>query len=250
MKRTMLAISVALTGGLLWAQAPTDATAVARDVASKIAKVNSFSATLETGETAEDGTDKSTSDLLVSREYGWKLTNTGEPEPFTFVTDYKTFYQYFPQQKRVMKTSADRPEIRAMFQKPVTDMNPLSLVTPQSLTYVGKEELDGEPVYHVEGTTTSQLMPGGPQVPRTLSAWISVEDGLPRKTVESVGVSTGTTVYKNVKINPPVKPEDFAFTPPANVAVIDTNEQMRRMEQGMRQGQNPAGAPAQPPATR
>ncbi len=205
---------------------------VARDVVQKINRISSFSATVETGETeAASPAFKTSSDLVVSRLYGWKLIADDGPEPYTLITDFQSFYQYFPKEKKVMKTTADVPELKAMLTKPVTDMNPLNLLDPKSLVYKGNEKVNGETVYHIEGTTQSQLMPGGPEIKRSLIAWISVEDGLPRKTVESVGTSTGTTVYQNVKVNPPVSPADFTFTPPPGTAVIDTNEQMRKMQQ-------------------
>jgi outer membrane lipoprotein-sorting protein len=225
-------------------EAAPSAAAVAKDIAAKIGKVSGFTANIETGEAVEGEGDGSTvSSLMVSRLYGWKLTYTGQ-NPYTIITDFETFYQYFPQEKRVMKTTADSPEIKAMLTKPVTDMNPIALLDAASLRYLGQEKVAGETVYHVEGTTQSQLMPGGPVVRRNLAAWLSVEDGLPRKTVESVGMSTGTTVYRDVKVNPTLKPEDFAFTPPAGVTVIDTNEQIRKMEQQMSGNKpTPAGKP-------
>lgn len=210
---------------------PASVAEVAKEVATKIGKVSGFSANVETGESIEgEGAGSAVSSLMVSRLYGWKMTSSGA-NPFTIVTDFQTFYQYFPQEKRVMKTTADSPELKEMLTKPVTDMNPLALLDQQSLLFKGQETLAGETVYHIEGTTMSQLMPGGPAVRRTLSAWLSTEDGLPRKTVESVGISTGTTVYRDVKVNPPLKPADFAFTVPAGVTVVDTNQQMRKVEQ-------------------
>lgn len=242
-----LLATISLSIGCFGQHTPDSVTKVSRDVESKIGKVSSFSAIVETSEEAIDGKgQKSTYDLKVSRLYGWKLVISDGPEPFTAVTDFQTFYQFFPKEKRVLKTIADSPEIKAMLTKPVTDMNPLRLLDQESLEFKGTEKVAGETVYHVQGTTESQLMPGGPVVKRILSAWVSIEDGLPRKTEESVGVSTGTTVYRNVKVNPELTPADFAFTVPQGVSVITTNEQIRRMEEQM---QKPAsGTP--PPLAR
>lgn len=231
-------------GAVCYGQGTSSINEITSDVAKKIGRISSFSATVETSEEAEDGKGpKKTAALQVSRLYGWKMVNSSGSEPFTAVTDFQTFYQYFPQERRVLKTVADNPEIKAMLTKPVTDMNPLRLLDQQSLIYHGTKQLSGETVYHVAGTTESQLMPGGPQVKRFLEAWVSVEDGLPRRTEESVGISTGTTVYRNVKVNPELKPDDFAFTPPEGVSVISTNEQMRRIEQQMQNTAERAPAP-------
>lgn len=213
----------------------TDATLtidqVAADVAAKVAEVKSFSATVETGELLEDepgSTDSSS--LLVSKQFGWKMLGKSEGKAMQLVTDYNTFYQYFPKDAKVFKTTADRPEIKAMLTKPATDMNPINIMSPDSRRLEGVEEFEGETVYHVTGTTESQMMPGGPLVKRTISALISAKDGLPRKTMEGIGMSTGTTVYHNVKLNPPVSPLDFQFNVPDAVTVIDTNERVQRME--------------------
>ncbi len=246
MKHYALTLATLLLSMSCFAQdaAAPSAAEISSDVAKKINQISSFSATVETGESEEESpARKSSSDLVVSRLYGWKLTTTDGPEPYTLITDFQTFSQYFPKDKRVLKTTADVPEIKAMLTKPVTDMNPLRLLSPQSLVYKGQEEFNGDTVYRMEGTTESQLMPGGPEVTRTLSAWIGVEDGLPRKTVESVGMSTGTTVYRDVKVNPPVSPADFVFTPPPGTTVIDTNEQMRKMEQQMQDSAARTSAP-------
>lgn len=211
--------------------------AVMRDIASKIGKVAGFSATVESEELAPGSpSGKSVGSLMVSRLYGWKITVTGL-NPYTMLTDFHTLYQYYPKERRVMKTTATNAEIKMMMTKPVTDMNPVALLDPATVQFLGEEVINGETVYHVTGTTQSQLMPGGPLVLRTVSAWLSSEDGLPRKTIESVGSTTGTTVYREVKINPDLKPEDFAFTPPAGVTVIDTNEQIRKLEERINAGQ-------------
>lgn len=242
-KPVILLFTSILMAGTALAQEPAPGAAdVAKDIATKIGKVTGFTATVETGESVEgEGRDSETSSLMVSRLYGWKITSAGL-EPFTTVTNFDVLYHFVPKEKRAMKTTADSPELKAMVTKPVTDMNPLALLDPASLKYFGQEELNGETVYHVQGTTTSQLMPGGPMVHRTLSAWLSINDGLPRKTVESVAKSTGSTIYRDVKVNPGLKPEDFTFTPPAGVTVIDTNEQIRKMEEQI--GASRTSAPA------
>lgn len=212
-----------------------NAVEVAQDVAKKIAKVSGYTATITSGEITEEGPGPSiSSEMMVSRLYGWKMIHKGA-NGFTMVTDFNTFYNYVPSDNQVLKTTGDTPEMKAMLTKPVSDMNPLALLDHKSLQLLGEEKFQGETVYHVEGTTESQLMPGGPRVKRVLSTWISKEDGLPRKTLESVGFSTGTTVYSNVKINPDLSPETFTFTPPEGARLIDTNDEIRKMNQQIKE---------------
>lgn len=214
------------------------------EIEGKIAAINGFSATVETSETAQvGGAAQSGGRLTVSRQYGWKMVSDKGPEPSTTVADFKTFYQFFPRDRRVMKLTADNDELRAMMIKPITDMNPLVVLNTASIIFKGSEILDGETVHRFEGTTETQLMPGGPRVMRKLDAWISTADGLPRKTVESVGSSEATTVYRDVKVNPPLTAEDFQFQVPDGAIIIDANKQMKQMEDNLRQGREALSEP-------
>lgn len=196
---------------------------VTRDIAEKISEVSSFSATVVAGEDAGDGlTSGPASSLLVSKDYGWKVLAKEGNEAYQLVTDYTTFFQYYPNDKRALKSVASKPEEKLVLRKPATDMNPVALLDPPTIRFEGKEVWAGETVYRISGTTESQLMPGGPPVKRHVVALIGEADGLPRKTSEGVGISTGTTVYSNVILNPKVKPEDFQFVPPEGITVIDS----------------------------
>jgi hypothetical protein len=129
-----------------------------------------------------------------------------------------------------------------MLRKPVTEMNPLNLLDPASIKYKGKAEINGEPVHHFEGTTSTQFLPEGKPVLRKMEAWIAAKDGLPRKTIETVGPYVGTTIYTNVELNPTLAADEFTFTPPAGVQVIDATAQMQAMEEQQRKAaqQTPA----------
>lgn len=255
MRLTRLTIlcALGLIAGALHA-APTPGTLTALgEVRALSDKVKGFKANLEIRD--KQGTEEqvATSTLLVSKEHGWRIQSSSNGSQYEFISDFTNFYQYFPKEKIVYKSVADSPEAQALFRRPVSDLNPLTLLDPATLQLKGKVQLAGEPVYHFEGTTSSQYLPQGKPVVRKMEAWISAKDGLPRKTVEQVDSGAiGTTIYRDVELNPSVKPEDFQFIPPPNVQVLDTKEQMERMQQPeVRKLEAPAGTPqpSTPPRT-
>jgi outer membrane lipoprotein-sorting protein len=217
-----------------------DSAKAAAEVLDKYAKVEGLEASLEIRVKEKGGDETSApSQLSVSRALGWKIvddTPNGEQRIFN---DYRTSFQYFPREKRAVKLVADMPAIVEGFRKPANELNPLTILDPKSVKLLGKETLDGAEVYHFAGTTSTQLLAMGEPVVRKLEAWIAIADGLPRKTVEFAPDETVvTTVYTNVKLNPQFSAEDFRFTPPDGVEVLDMNAEMKK-----------AGRPAQRPTT-
>jgi outer membrane lipoprotein-sorting protein len=187
------------------------------------AKVKAFSAILEIRE--DRGFDESvaTSSLVVSRDHGWRLEGGTEGAEHTVVNDFNVSYDYYPWDKTVFKATATGPEMKRLFRRPADELNPLMLLDPASLRLIGEGEFEGEPVVKFEGTTSTRLLPSEPAVVRQMEAWISTRDGLPRKTVEGTGETTATTIYRHVKVNPPVSAKDFQFEVPPGVKVIDVN---------------------------
>jgi len=227
MKRSILALgALALTSTMFAAPTPETLTGLG-EVRALTDKVKSFQANLEVTDKQGSQEIVTTSTLLVSKEHGWKIDSSSGGMQFQFVSDFTNFYQVFPQRKEVLKSVADTPEAKALFRKPVTDLNPLSLLDPASLNLKGKLTLADEPVYHFEGTTSTQYLPQGKPVVRRMEAWISTQDGLPRKTVEKVEGATGTTIYTSVQVNPTVAAKNFEFVPPPDYKLIDPNQPMR-----------------------
>ncbi len=197
-------------------------------VNSLAAKVEGFRADLQIADTGAGVDGVSTSTIAVSKEHGFKTNLHANGVECQIITDFTTGYQYYPERQQAMKMTADRPEIRELFRKPATDMNPLVLLDQNSLKFKGEETLAGETVYRFEGTTTTQFLAQGEAVRRTMEAWVSTTDGLPRKTIETVGGNKATTIYSNVEVNPSFKAADFQFTPGHDVQVIDANEEIKK----------------------
>jgi outer membrane lipoprotein-sorting protein len=209
--------------------APDGATAAA-EVLDKYAKIEGLEATLEMRVKPKEGEETSVSSVLsVSRALGWKIVDDTPGNEQRIFNDYRTSFQYFPREKRAVKLVADMPAIVEGFRKPAGELNPLTVLDPKTVKFLGADTLGGEAVYHFSGTTSTQLLAMGAPVARTLEAWVSPADGLPRKTIETTPDGTVVvTVYSDVKANPQFSAEDFRFTPPEGVEVLDMNAEMKK----------------------
>lgn len=205
-----------------------------KEMLEQIAKLNEavkgFRATMEVHDKRGAEEQVGTSKLTVSREFGWKVEDTSTTGGHIVVNDFKTSYEYDPQAKKAYKMTADLPELIEGFRKPAAELNSLAILDPKSIKLLGQETFEGEPVYHVEGTTTTQLLMGGKPVTRKIEAWVSRRDGMSRKTVEYTEFTVGTTVYRDLEVNPELKAEDFVFQAPKGVEVIDLNAEMRKQQ--------------------
>lgn len=224
MKRTMFALLILIAGSPLLAQEePTTATVLA-SLLEKNAGVAAFSADIEVRENHGRADDVvATSSLLVSRKEGWRLEGGPAGSERIVVNNYAVSYDYYPWDKTAIKMSANSPEVRALFRKPADEINPVAMLDTATLVLNGEETLDGEAVYHFSGTTITQLLKYVEPSERRIEAWVSKDDGLPRKTVEYTPQSTATTFYRNVTVNPDVPKTAFEFTPPKDVKVIDVD---------------------------
>ncbi|MCX7625595.1 MAG: hypothetical protein N2Z21_05225 [Candidatus Sumerlaeaceae bacterium] len=184
-------------------------------------KVVGLQAEIETKHETADEEVVLTRSLLLSKQYGWKITEGIGKLRREIINDFSINYVYYPEQRRVLKLVARTPEVAAEFKKPVAELNPLFALDERSLRLKGVEELAGEKVYHFEGTTTTQFLQGGKPVTIRIEAWVGAEDGLPRKTIERWEDRTGTTIYKNLRLRDDITSADFQFQPPQGVTVVE-----------------------------
>lgn len=246
----VLSLTIAAAASVAQAAPSKETLTALGEIRALTDKVNSFRADLEVRDKQGPQEQVTTSTLLVSKQHGWKIKSSSDGAEYHFISDFTNFHQYFPSDKRAFKSVADNAEAQALFRKPVSDMNPLTLLDPATLQLKGKSQLGGEAVYHFEGTTSTQYLPQGKPVVRKMEAWISTKDGLPRRTVEQVGPAMGTTTYSNVQVNPSVTAQDFEFLPPPDVQVMDAKQQMELMQQEAARSIQPDRAPAGTPAPR
>lgn len=235
-RRFTLAVSISalLCSGIAFGQesdtlVPSE---VLSSIKKKIDSIKSYSADMEVVEERDDGAkSQSSSTIVLSKDKGWRVSSNGKEGSYTFITNFDVFYQYYPDQKQVIKMIPMDAEASAMLKKPLEEINPITLMDAKGLNIKGSEQLNGETVYRIEGTTTTQVIPGVMPMTRKLEVWVNANDGFPRKTVENSGMSTATTTYKNLKINVPVTVEDFSFIVPPGVELIDANQEMKKMQQ-------------------
>ena len=226
MKRFLVAGIALLAAAQLHAAEASDTKAVVDELMNKYARISGLEANLEIRYQAGQDESVATSTLAVSRKYGWKLEDFTPGRENRIVNDFTVMHQYFPRESRVLKMVADEPGMTAAFRKPADELNPLSSLDPTSLKFIGQEMLNSEPTYHFAGTTQTQIMNMGQPAMRAMEVWLGTNDGLPRKTVEKSGDVVMTTVYRDVKVNPDFKAEDFRFSAPAGVEVLDMNAQI------------------------
>jgi outer membrane lipoprotein-sorting protein len=205
-----------------------DLAKVIDDITSMNQTIKDFSALVTIIDKRGDEELVASSTLSVSKQYGWKIEDRSSDREHVIINDFETSYEFFPRDKKVIKYRAETPEMVAEFRKPAREINPLTVLDRKTLKLVGTEEFEGEMVYHFEGTTTTQFLAKGKPVTRKISAWISATDGLPRKTIESVGESVGTTKYSKVRVNLGLEAKTFQFSPPDDVEVVDVNAEMKK----------------------
>lgn len=209
--------------GLAPAMSPETEKALS-EISALQSNVKGYKADMEVHDKRGKEEQVATSTIEISKDYGWKLMNHTRDGDVLVTNDFTTQYVYSPSEKKVMKSEADSPEMKEAYRKPASELNFVAVLDPETLKLVGKEEFEGEPVYHFEGTTTTQLMKSGKPFKTKIEAWISTKDGLTRKTVEYAEGLTGTTIYRNVQLNPGVTAKDFTFTPPKGAEIVDLNQ--------------------------
>lgn len=243
MKRLVLAAS--MLGCSLMAGAADDIAAVASEIRQLNEKVKGFEAILEIQDQRGDENVVATSTLTVSKDYGWKIENEleGGGRVIT-LNDFNYSVQYYPAAKRALRLKADNDILKSLFRKPAEDMNPVELLDAASLKLVGEEEFEGVPVWRIEGTTQTQVLPGMEPVQRRIEAWISRTDGLPRKTIEYADESFATTIYHDLRVNPQLSQDDFTFTPAEGVEVIDGDSAFDALDAATEPGPDASQPPA------
>jgi outer membrane lipoprotein-sorting protein len=192
-----------------------------REVSDAYRKVSGFEALIETRHETPTDDVTLTKSLSVSKDYGWKIIEGTGKYRREIWNDFSTSYVYSPEQKRVLRLKAQNAEVAAEFRKPVSEINPVFSLDRSTLKFHGEETFENQKVYHYEGTTMTQFLQGGSPVKIRVEAWISPEDGLPRKTVEYWADRTGTTIYRDVKLRDDFSTDSFHFVVPAGVEVIE-----------------------------
>lgn len=216
-----MAASFCIFSGVVPCAPEGEARAALSEIRKAFDKVVGLEAEVETKHETADEDVVLTRSLLLSKQYGWKIVEGEGKLRREIINDFSTNYVYYPEQRRALKLVARTPEVAVEFRKPVTELNPVFALDPRSLRLKGIEDLSGDKVYHFEGTTTTQFLQAGKPVTIRIEAWVGVEDGLPRKTIEKWEDRTGTTIYRNLRVRDDITSSEFKFQPPADAKVIE-----------------------------
>ena len=95
-----------------------------------------------------------------------------------------------------------------------------------SLKYGGKEQLEGEEVYMIEGEPSALIKHENPEPPGTTRFYIGAKDGIMRKivTYNPEGRETGSQIFSNIRIDPSISDKDFEFDPPEGTQIHEVKE--------------------------
>ena len=158
-------------------------------------------------------TFKSKGAALFERPNRFRLEQKS-PQPQTVVCDGKDLWFYLPARGQALRDSVDNWARSAGF--------------PQGLSPFRLETTELRAKYDIALETPDpktpilRLTPRGDRAfPYDLRVWVDLASGLPIKTELSSKSVTATTTVKNFKINVPLSPDAFRFSPPAGTDVID-----------------------------
>lgn len=210
-------VRIGCLAGLLaagWCARPADAALSASDVTQRVQRqygtIRSVSAdfvqTSRLGPTNQSGQVKGR--ILLKKQNKVRVEMAGQ----VIVSDGKSVWAYVPENQQVLVSRADRRR---------GGMRPDDFLFYYSSQYVpalvGEEALDGVPHYVLK------LTPKDPESDvQELRVWVDSRQWFTRKVVytDATG-STVTTVFSNIRLNPPLPDATFVMPIPKGVEVVD-----------------------------
>jgi outer membrane lipoprotein-sorting protein len=214
-----------------WCQ--VNAQDMATSLTAKNQAVRSLRAVVSSTETRAGRDETTTFILSLSRTDGWKIEGADSTTTFSFINDFKNDLRLFGALNEAqLFRSEGRPELERIFRKPSEDMNPLAALDPSTLIYKGTDEMDGTTVHRFAGSTTTQFMQAADPLLLRREIWVGAEDGLSRRTVESVDGQISVTVYSQLEVNLPFRQDIFSTTPPKSFKLVDVNAQVGGVDTG------------------
>ena len=95
-----------------------------------------------------------------------------------------------------------------------------------SLVYLGKNQLEGEEVYIIEGEPSDLIKQKNPNPPGKTRFYIGAKDGIMRKiiTYNPDGREIGSQTFKNIQRDLSISNQDFDFTPPEGAQILEVKD--------------------------
>ena len=153
------------------------------------------------------------------------------------VSDSNVVWTYMPVMKMVQRLDSQAlKEAKEESREEEDSSATFEGMLKSSVVFIGKEMLNGEEVYVLEG-----LPPAGMQAMTGLefgktTVWIAVADGLLRKTqtLNKQGEAAMTATRTEVEVNVDLPDSLFTFTPPEGIQVMDMTEMVIKKGREMR----------------
>ena len=240
---------VGIGGGVGQAATGDDAGQRLAEVKQKASQVESYRADFTLTVTEADKPTTLSGTILYQQPDKRRIEFTNVPATEDVaqlvVSDGTTEWQYFPARKVANQTSwaklkaagasPDALEVRGLHQ-PFVD------VKPDTIRLVETKTEGNQPLYVFEAEPAPLLMAEAPFAPGKLRIAVAAADGLTRwlTMTDASGREVLTQQYSKVQTKVSTNPEQFTFTPPPGVQVVDISEERARAA---------TAAPAETPAT-
>jgi len=166
-----------------------------------------------------------------------EMSTSMRPGTTITVSDSNVVWTYMPVMKMVQRLDSQAlKEAKEESREEEDSSATFEGMLKSSVVFIGKEMLNGEEVYVLEG-----LPPAGMQAMTGLefgktTVWIAVADGLLRKTqtLNKQGEAAMTATRTEVEVNVDLPDSLFTFTPPEGIQVMDMTEMVIKKGREMR----------------
>ena len=226
------------------------------EVQRKAGQVESYKADFTLTVTEQDKPSTLAGSILYQRPDKRRIEFTNAPGAEDIaqlvVSDGKTEWQYFPGRKVVNQT--DWAKVRAAGVPPETLEvrglhQPFIDVKSESIRFIEQKTEGQQSIYVFEADPSPTLVAEAPFTPGKLQIGIGAADGLTRWLTmqDANGREVLSQQYSKVQTRVAAKTDDFTFSPPEGVQVVDISEE--RAQAVVPTTPTPADDVTQPPAT-
>lgn len=155
-----------------------------------------------------------TGPLEIARGLGARLALTQKGETTEYIANPEIIWAYDRKDKKAKYIPTDVPLISGFVQEALR-LNVFMSVDEGTLDFLGSQTVGNEVCWVLRGESPRKLALAGVP-PSKLRVWIAKSDGIPRRIRIPEGNDT-MLVLRDVRVNVPIKPTRFQWTPPEGV---------------------------------
>lgn len=200
-------------------EAPADLPPEAQQAVQKAAQWDSYKASFNLEAKEEDGRTFLLNGTLQFQKPSKRRLEIQEGDNKEsrqlLVSDGNVEWQYYPQGAMVYRVNQP-PE-------PPGPHRPFSEAKPETLRFVERTQEEGEELLRFEGEPKPSTVEGAPVTVTKIALAVSEKDGLLREMalLDDKGQPLLTHRYRHIEVNVKIPEDQFAFTPPEGVAVME-----------------------------